>query len=149
MIDSPRSFGREDFFFSFYFISLLANFLHQIWLVVFLWSLSDNKSPQVSRTILNIISYDNNVAVWIISILSLIFNISSLFPSIWEPFQVHQLQLVSLPSHSCALGFFNSLSIFLSFSFFFKFLFCSPPKRQDSRDGKFFLFIYLFIVNHH
>ena len=32
----------------------------------FHWSLSDNKSPQVSRTILNILAVLNNVVVWMV-----------------------------------------------------------------------------------
>ena len=50
-------------------ISLLANFLHQFHLVVFHWSLSDSKSPQVSRTLLSIRSDLNNAEIWIVLIL--------------------------------------------------------------------------------
>ena len=35
--------------------------------MVFHWSLSDNKSPQVSRTLLSILSVLNNVVVWMVS----------------------------------------------------------------------------------
>ena len=35
--------------------------------MVFLWSLSDNKSPQVSRTLLSILAVLNNVVVWMVS----------------------------------------------------------------------------------
>ena len=35
--------------------------------MVFHWSLSDNKSPQVSRTLLNILAVLNNVVVWMVS----------------------------------------------------------------------------------
>ena len=35
--------------------------------MVFHWSLRDNKSPQVSRTLLSILAVLNNVVVWIVS----------------------------------------------------------------------------------
>ena len=35
--------------------------------MVFHWSLSDSKSPQVSRTLLSILAYLNNVVVWTVS----------------------------------------------------------------------------------
>ena len=40
---------------------LLESFSHQIQLMVFHWSLSDSKSPQVSRTLLSILAVLNNV----------------------------------------------------------------------------------------
>ena len=48
------------------------------------------------------LAYDNNTVVLMFSILSLIFNIAIFFPTIWGPFQMHQLQLVSSPSNSCS-----------------------------------------------
>ena len=35
--------------------------------MVFLWSLSDSKYPQVSRTLLSILAVLNNAAVWMVS----------------------------------------------------------------------------------
>ena len=35
--------------------------------MVFHWSLSDSKSPQVSRTLLSILAVLNNVVIWMIS----------------------------------------------------------------------------------
>ena len=40
--------------------------------MVFHWSLSDSKSPQVSRTLLSILADLNNAVVWIVSICPLI-----------------------------------------------------------------------------
>ena len=63
-----QSFGacteRTDFY---YYYSLIKAFLHQRSPIVFLWSLSDSKSPQVSRTLLSILAVLNNVVVWMIS----------------------------------------------------------------------------------
>ena len=54
-------------------------FLHQYKLAVFHWSLSDNKSPQVSTALFSILANLNNAVVGIIWIFSLIYNSSSLF----------------------------------------------------------------------
>ena len=47
-------------------ISLLVSSSHQCSLVVFHWSLSDSKSPQISRILLSILVDLNNAAVWIV-----------------------------------------------------------------------------------
>ena len=45
--------------------------------MVFHWSLSDSKSPQVSRTLLSILAVLNNVVVWMVSTLPPISKSSS------------------------------------------------------------------------
>ena len=52
-------------------------FLHQHYHMVFHWSLSDSKYPQVSRTPLSILANLNNAVVRMVSIHPLIFNFSS------------------------------------------------------------------------
>ena len=47
--------------------------------MIFHWSLSDNKYPQVSRTHLSILAHLNNTAVWIVSTCRLIFMFFSAF----------------------------------------------------------------------
>ena len=42
-------------------------FSHQRNLMVFHWRLSDSKSPQVSRTLLSILTVFNNAVVWMVS----------------------------------------------------------------------------------
>ena len=87
------------------------------------WWLSDSKSPQVSRSLLSILSELNNTVILMISTRPLISKPSSPFCNIWGSFQVNQLHLVSqLPL--CSIVFFKSLvrslysSLFsLSFSF--------------------------------
>ena len=54
-------------------------FSHQRQLVVFHWSLRDSKSPQVSMTLLSILTNLNNAVVWMVSIFPLIFNFQFLF----------------------------------------------------------------------
>ena len=52
----------------FYYYHLISiSFSYQFWLMVFPWSLSDIKSPQVSRNLLSILAVLNNVVVWMVS----------------------------------------------------------------------------------
>ena len=93
---------------------LLESFSHQLMLMVFLWSLSDSKSPQVSRTLLSIL---NNAVVWIVSTSLLISKSSSPFTN----------PLVTVPRAPITIGvtiifmfhsFFNSQARLRYLSFF-------------------------------
>ena len=66
------------FFFFFFFYSWLV-FSHKFELIVFHWSPSDNKSPQVSRILLGILTDHNNTVVCIVLILPLIISSPSFF----------------------------------------------------------------------
>ena len=46
---------------------LLESLSHKCKLMVFHWSLSDSKSPQVSRTLLSILTDLNNALIWMVS----------------------------------------------------------------------------------
>ena len=93
--------------------------------MLFHWSLSDSKFPQISRTLLSIQTDLDNAVVWIVSTFLW-------FLSLLVPYQVHQLQLV-LPSTSCSIvclffsylakSIYSFISSFSFFSFFF-FFFC-------------------------
>ena len=75
--------------------------------MVFHWSLSDNKSPQVSKTLLSILAYLNNAIVWIVSARPVISTASS--TSIHLFFTFFQFYfVVSLDSkvHNSASSFF-------------------------------------------
>ena len=74
-------------------------------------SQSDSKSPQLSRTFLNILADLNHPFVWIFSGFPLIFYCFNFF---LRPFQTHQLQSISLPP--------VCLKFFFFFFFFFYFL---------------------------
>ena len=86
---------KFNFFFYFQNNSLFSSYSYQCQPVIFHWSLGNNKSPQVSRTLLRILADLNNVVIWIVSIHPQISNSSSPFPILWEPLQVCQSQLVS------------------------------------------------------
>ena len=89
--------------------------------MVFHWSLSDSKSPQVSRTLLSILADCSNAVFWMVSILLLIPRFSKLFSNLFG----------TVPSAPTTIGitftlifhsFFNSLAMSLSiFSFSFSF----------------------------
>ena len=111
--------------------------------MVFHWSLSDRKSPQVSRTRLRILAVLSNAVV-----------LDSLYPS--ANFQVSRPfnnPLVIVPNAPITIGtivtfmfhsFFNSLarSRYLSFFPFPSDLFCGPPGQQSRQ----FFFFFLLII---
>ena len=70
--------------------------------MVFHWSLSGSKFPQVSRTLLSILTDLNNAVDWMVPICSLISKLSVLLLIAEGLFREHQLLLVSL-SPSCSI----------------------------------------------
>ena len=55
----------QDIFY--YYYLLLQRSSHQYYQMVFHWSLSDIKSPQVSRVLLRILAVLNNAVIWVVS----------------------------------------------------------------------------------
>ena len=104
-------------------IIIIIVFSHQVTLMVFHWSLSNGKSPLVSRTLLSILAVLNNAVVWMVSTRPPTFKSSSPFNN----------PLVSVPKTPITIGiivtfifhsFFNSsarsrYSSFFSHSFSF------------------------------
>ena len=120
---------------------LLQSFSDQCELVVFHWSLSDSKSPQVSRTLLSILADLNNSLVWMVSTRPLISKSPSPFinPSITVPIIIGIN--VTFKFHS----FFNSLatSRFSSlFSFSFNFTLQSAGTAKSTIWQVFFFFFF-------
>ena len=74
-------------YFVFVFVLLVESFPHQRWMMVFHWSLSDSKFPQIFRTLLSILADVNNIVVWMVSTRPLISKSSSPFnnPSLIVP----------------------------------------------------------------
>ena len=48
------------------------------------WSLSDSKFPQVSRTLLSILTDLNNAVVWTVSLALWFLSLTVLLPSLWD-----------------------------------------------------------------
>ena len=108
--------------------------------MIFHWSLSDSKSPQVSRTRLSILA-DNAVAL-MVSTCPLISK-SSIFVT---------MLLKIVPSTLTAIGItvtfmFLSFSTFLSF-YFRLLLLCGPPEWLSPLFGR-FSFIVIVVVDYH
>ena len=85
-------------------ILLLASYSHQHWLMVFHWSLND-KSSQVSRTLLSILTDVNNEVIWMVSTSPLISKSSSPFIN----------RLVTVPGAPISIGI---IITFMFHSFF-------------------------------
>ena len=77
------------------------SFSHQCKLMMSHWSLSDCESPQVSSTLVSILTDLNDPVV-------LMVNDTVFLPIIWWQYQDHHLQLVQ-PSLSCFIVFFSPL----------------------------------------
>ena len=75
--------------------------------MIFHWSLSDSKSPQVSRIFLSILAVLNNVVVWMVSTSPLTSKSSSPFSN---PF-------VTIPNAPITIGIIVTC-MFLSWKFF-------------------------------
>ena len=113
--------------------------------MVFHWSLSDSKFPQVSRTLLNILAVLNNVVVWIISTRLPTFKSS-------RPFNNH---LVIVPKAPITIG----IIVTFMFHSFFKIilqgrgtypsfhilsvLFCGQPGQQKRQFCEFSFFVFV------
>ena len=106
---SPQ-FGNSFFVNYYHYYLLLQNFSHQLMLMDFHWSLSDSKSPQVSRTLLSILFVLNNTVVWMLSTRPLTSKFSSPFNNPKAPISIGII--VTFMFHSFFLTFFA-----LSFSF--------------------------------
>ena len=109
-------------------------FSHQHELMVFHWSLSDSKSPPVTRTLLSILVVLNNAVVWMVSTLPPTSESSSHFsnPLVTVPkAQITIGIIITLMFHS----FFNSLvrSRYLSyFSYSFSFILWSSGTAKST-----------------
>ena len=111
------------------------------------WSLSDSKSPQVSRARLRILAVLSNAVVWIVSTR----------PPISKSSRPFNNPLVIVPKAPITIGtivtfmfhsFFNSLArsrYFISFHFASD-LFCDPPGQQSGQFYKFSFFLLLIIM---
>ena len=119
-------------------------FSHQRQLMVFHWSLSDSKFPQVYRTLLSIMAVLNNVVVWMVSTRPPTSKSSSPFSN----------PLVIVPNAPITIGiivtfmfhsFFNSLARSRYLSFFshsFSFILWSAGTAKATSSLFFFFFFF-------
>ena len=113
--------------------------------MVFHWSLSDSKSPQISRTLLSILAFLNNAVVWMVSTR----------PPTSKSSRPFNNPLVTVPNTPITIGiivtcmfhsFFNSLARLKYLSFFsHSFSFISVVSR-DSKVDYFASSLFLLII---
>ena len=84
--------------------------------MVFHWSVSDCKIPQVSRTLLNILADLNNAVIWMVWACPLISNSSSPFS---KPLEIFPSAPITIDI-TATIAFHRSL-LFCFFCFFFQF----------------------------
>ena len=75
------------------------------------WSLSDRKSPQVSRTLLSILAVLNNAVVWMVSTRSPTFKSSSPFSN----------PLVTVPIAPIAIGIIVTYYYYYYYYYYYQF----------------------------
>ena len=112
--------------------------------MVFYWSPSDNKSPQVFNTLLSILANFNNAAFWTVSACALIQTPLAPLPGLWGsiPSATNTTGItVTFMFHSF-LFLWQGTSTYLSFPFLW-FSFCSIPGQQSLLFER---FSFLFIV---
>ena len=98
-------------------IFLLDSFSYQLTLMVFHRSLSDSKSPQVSRTLPSILADLTHSVVWTVSNRPVISNSSSLFNNPLVTVPRAQI-IINLIVTFMFYSFFNSIARSKYFSFF-------------------------------
>ena len=116
--------------------------------MVFHWSLSDSKSPQVSRTLLSILAVVNNAVVWMVSTRPPTSKSSSPFSN----------PLVTVPNAPITIGiivicmfhnFFSSLARSRYLSFFshsFSFILWSAGTEKSTILQVLFFFFFLLLI---
>ena len=116
--------------------------------MIFHWSLNDNKSPQVSRTLLSILTVLNNVVVSMVSTR----------PPISKSFSPFSKPLVTVPNALITIGiivtcmfhgFFNSLAkveaLILLFTFFQFYSVVSRDSKVDNIANSLFFICWLLL----
>ena len=116
--------------------------------MVFHWSLSNSKSPHVSRTLLSILAFFNNAVVWMVSTRSAASKSS-------RPFNNN---LVTVPKAPITIGrivsfmfhkYFNSLArsrFLFFFAQFFNFILWSDRTAKSTNLQILFFFFFFFLL---
>ena len=103
--------------------------------MVFHWSLSDSKSPQVSRTLLSILAVLNDAVVWMVSARPPTYTSSSPFSN----------PLVTVPNAPITIGIIVTCKVEILILFFTFFQFYSVVSR-DSKVDYFASSLFLLII---
>ena len=116
--------------------------------MVFHWSLSDSKSPQVSRTLLSILAVLNNAVVWMVSTRPPTSKSSSPFsnPLVTDP---NALITIGIIVTYMFYSFFNSLARSRYLSFFshsFSFILWSAGRAKSTILQVLFFFFFCWLL---
>ena len=113
--------------------------------MVFHWSLSDSKSPQVSRNLLSILAVLNNAVIWMVSTRPLTSKSSSPFNSPLVTIPITIGIIVTFMFHSFFLIPLLGRGTYPSFHIL-SVLFCDQPGQQSLQFCKFSFFSLLIII---
>ena len=103
--------------------------------MVFHWSLTDSKPPQVSRNLLSILTVLNNAVVWIVSTR----------PPTSKSFSPFSNPLVTVPNAPITIGI-NVTCMFHSFLSFFSHSFCFILSSAGTAKSTILQFLFFFVV---
>ena len=140
---SSSSSSSSSYYYYYYYY--YYSFSHQRKLMVFHWSLSDSKSPQVSRTLLSILTVFTNAVVWMVS---------TLLPTS-KSFRPFGNPLVTVPKAPIKIGVFvtfifhfffqfsGKVEVLISLFIFFQFYSVVSRDNKVENFGDFFFFFWL------
>ena len=114
--------------------------------MVFHWSLSDSKSPQVSKTLLSILAVLNNVVVWMVSTRPPTSKSSSLFNNLLETVPKAPITtgiIVTFMFHIFSNSLAKSRYLYF-FSLYFRFILWSAGDSKVDYFASSLFFIVLF-----
>ena len=102
--------------------------------MVFPWSLSDSKSPQVSRTLLSILAVPNNAVVWMVSTCPPTSKTSSSFNNSLVIVQKAPIRIGIIVTFMFHCFFFNlvAMSSFILWSAVNHIIFTNPSARAGN-----------------
>ena len=112
-------------------------------MMVFYWISSDNRSPQVSRTLFNILAELNNSVIWMVSTHPPIFKSFSLCTNLSVTITSAPITIditVTFMFHCCFLfQFSGKVLVVISLS-------CRQPERQSQFFDRFLLLLLLLLM---
>ena len=115
--------------------------------MVFHWSLSDSKSPQVSRTLLNILAVLNNAVVWMVSTRPLTSKFSSHYnnPLVTVPNTPITIVIIVTCTFHIFFQFPSKVEVLiLLFKFFQFYSVVNRDRKVDNFASSLFFFFFFF-----
>ena len=117
-------------------------------MIAFHWSLSEGKSPQVSRTLLSILADRSNAVVWTLSTLPVISKFCSHCTNSFGTVPKTSITIdiiITFMFHSF-FQFPSKVEVLHPSFHILSVLFCGPPGQQSPQSCKFSIFFYYYKV---